>query len=137
MRIGELMIEDLVRTPKGVFRVTAIQDNDVIFTDYSDDIDGAVDIGLVEPVRITGDILLKIGFCTSQRNPLHGVGLFDNGSVRVEYMKSTAQSGKVLGVQLLGNCGYVSKTFNLPLPNFVHELQHAFRYCGIKDKITF
>ncbi len=137
MKTSDLMLGDWVHTPKGNFRITAIQDNGVVFTDYDDGIDGAVDIELVKPIRLTDEVLLKVGFCTSKRNPLHGYVLFDDGSVRVEYMKSTAHSGKVLGVQFLGNCGYVSKTFNLPLPEYLHELQHAFKYCGIIDEIDF
>ena len=96
---------------------------------------GRVVLKWFEPLEITSEILQKIGFCTSKRNNLHGIGLFNKGKVRVEYMKSTAQSGKVIGVQFLGECGYVSKTFNLPLPKYLHELQHAFKYCGIKDEI--
>lgn len=137
MRATDLMIGDWVHTPKGDFRITAIQDNDVVFTDYADDIDGAVDIEYIEPICITNEILLKVGFCTTKTNGMHGyyTGEYNGKLFRCEYMKPTAQSGKVLGIQYLGECGYVSNTFNFPLPKFLHELQHAFKICGIRKEI--
>lgn len=126
------MLGDYVNTPKGIFRVTMIQDNDVVFTDYSDGIEGGFDIEDLAPVEITLDILLACGFCTSKRDDMHGWLVGDH--YRVEYKKSTAQSGKVLGVQFLSKySGYVKTTFNLPLPAYVHDLQHSMRVCGIKD----
>ena len=142
MKTTDLMIGDYVHTPNGNFRITAIQDNDVIFTDYADDIRGACDIEDIRPIIINEEILLRVGvgFCTSKRNPMHGWltdSMPDGKLFRAEYNKTTAQSGKVLGVQFLGECGYVSKTFNLPLPNYVHELQHALKLCGIEIEINF
>lgn len=88
-------------------------------------------------VPITPKLLLEIGFCTSKRNEMHGhlTGGSSGNLYRIEYMKPTAQSGKVLGVQFLGWSGYVSKTFNLPLPEYVHELQHALKLCKIEKEI--
>lgn len=142
METTDLMKGDYVHTPNGNFRITAIQDNDVIFTDYADDIRGACDIEDIRPIIINEEILIRVGvgFCTSKRNPMHGWltdSMPDGKLFRVEYNKTTAQSGKVLGVQFLGECGYVSKTFNLPLPKYVHELQHALKLCGIEIEINF
>lgn len=53
MDIRDLMIGDWVHTPKGNYRVTTIQDNDEIFTDYADNIEGACDIEEVTPIQIT------------------------------------------------------------------------------------
>ncbi|MBR6931125.1 MAG: hypothetical protein IKH61_13005 [Bacteroidales bacterium] len=91
----------------------------------------------IDPIPLTPEILLKIGFCTSRKNSMHGyyTGKYNDSLFRCEYMKPTAQSGKVLGIQFLGECGYVSKTFNLPLPKYLHELQHAFKLCGIDNDI--
>ena len=133
MKANELMLGDYVSTPKGIFRVTAIQDNDVIFTDYADDIEGAVDIEDVQPIPMTAAILTKSGFtnCTTTKIDLEMGHEYwypgEDGFVANESILITLFAAGRFQVRM-GNsviCGL----------EYVHELQHAFRLCNIEYEI--
>lgn len=121
MKANELMLGDWVHTPKGDFRITAIQDNDVVFTDYADDIDGAVDIEYIEPIPITPEILEK------------------NGFTRYGQVYANLQ-------QWVGKFGYKRKALvqdirtgewgtNDVWINYIHEFQHVLKLCRIDKTI--
>lgn len=133
MKTSELMLGDYVSTPKGDFRVTTIQDNDVIFTDYADDIEGAVDIEDVQPIPMTAAILTKSGFtnCTTTKIDLEMGHEYwypgEDGFVANESILITLFAAGRFQVRM-GNsviCGL----------EYVHELQHAFRLCNIEYEI--
>ena len=131
MKTSELMLGDYVSTPKGIFRVTAIQDNDVIFTDYADDITGAVDIEDVQPVPLTEEIIEKNGFEKQ------------TDEFCKEYYNLVGTDFCVLYVDNIwwfGQMDCESETHNRPDPFFavnkVHKLQHALRMCDIEKEVV-
>lgn len=138
MKANELMLGDYV-SHNGVVKIVVSIPNEhrvalMIPNQQWGSLFDTTPIDDVAPVEIMPDILLACGFCTSKRDNMHG--LLVGNHYKVEYKKSTAQSGKVLCVQYLSmHSGYVEKTFNLPLPKYVHELQHAMKLCGIEKEI--
>ena len=89
----------------------------------------------VEPIPLTPEILEKNGFRLSQRDAEHAFFKeWEGHKFEIEIKKST-NCGKVLGIKLLGNTGYAIKSYNMPLPIYVHTLQHALKLCGIEKTI--
>ncbi|MCR5658935.1 MAG: hypothetical protein K6G25_06375 [Bacteroidales bacterium] len=120
------MLSDYVSTPKGIFRVTAIQDNDVIFTDYADDITGAVDIEDVQPVPLTEETLEANGFEThdwaDSKLFVHG---FENDDLICPFF---------VEYRIDNQCLFVNEGL-VPTPvYYVHQLQHALRLCGLNNE---
>lgn len=127
MEANEIMLGDWVEHPKGRNRVTMIQDNDVIFTDYSDNIDGACDIDKVKGIALFKEFFEQNGFekvsndkeggMLVYRCPAGFVYFFSDGTIRLEIINEEGFRNFDGDVQ------------------YVHELQQAFRLCGIKQEI--
>ena len=119
MKANELMIGDWVKTPKGSFKVTDIQDNDVIATDYNNG-EGADSLFFsdeIEPIPLTAEILDKNGFNYDEDRKAYLMGVI----FRVKPQKYSLFSLEICG------CPYPLST--------VHQLQHALRLCGIEKEI--
>jgi hypothetical protein len=115
-------------------RVEAIGDTDVYLMD-DDSVNWKVGYTLIKPIPLTAEILEKNGFeKTSDRNDERGTmekwflpGIayaycFSNNEIEFEiigYGKGSRGRGKFRSVL-----------------SFVHELQHAFRVCGIEKEIV-
>lgn len=131
MKTSELMLGDYVSTPKGIFRVTAIQDNDVIFTDYADDITGAVDIEDVQPVPLTEEIIEKNGF--EKQTDEFGKEYYDLAGPDFCLLN-------VDNIWWFGQMAYESVMHYRPDPIFavnkVHKLQHALRMCDVEKEVV-
>lgn len=132
MKLDEIMIGDWVGHPtKGRGRVTAIQDNGVVFLDVCEDIDGACEIGELEPVPIDAEILADTGFEVT--NESHGlqtwhldsvgwVYRFDGGEWEFELIGYGAKNG--------GRGKYRGVLEN------AHQLQHALRLVGVVREVA-
>lgn len=138
MKANELMIRDWVRLQYNHFITEELVTKDfqvteihpVAKTNYIWGKDG--NMGVVEhiqPIPLTKEILEKNGFDCSDKE----IARFDfmdgdyNGhfSLRAMYDKNT-------GIQH----GWAFYAFNvLVVLDYVHELQHAMRLCGIKQEI--
>lgn len=121
MKVTDLMIGDYVNTPKGNYKVTTIQDNDVIFTDYADDIDGACDIDKVAPIPITKEIMDKNNLKYGDYCPF--LDALDD--------KLVTQ----FGMRYKDGHFYIKDCF-IEKIEFVHELQHFLRLLKINKEIV-
>lgn len=121
----ELMCGNWVSTPKGVYRVDSIQENDVIGTDYNngEGIDSMFDAEKVNPVPLTDEILERNGFEKVQ-------------NLRVlQWNNEVYPSMIFVEYNPVNHCLFVNDMM-LPKPVvFVHELQIALHICGIKKAI--
>ena len=124
MKAKELMLGDWVKHPKGQNRITAIQDNDVVFTDYADNIDGACDIDDLEPIEITEDWLEK----NFERGGNY-IGIYDD---YFDFYIRPIQDG-------IWMLTYSSCEMSLPIESvtvsWVHELQHFLTHCCIDKEL--
>lgn len=125
MKANELMISDWVKTPKGFFKVTDIQDNDVIGTDYNNG-EGADSLFFsdeIEPIPLTAEILEKNGFI---HYDVTDFWMWKEESSEPIHLDNYDKDGWRLRI----NCD------NIPCEcKFVHQLQHALRICGIEKEI--
>ena len=131
MKANELMIGDWVHVAHNgkashFGKVTALLSSDAVETD----IDGSLALSSsVEPIPLTDDILKRNGFdCTDPEvKQYHFVeeGERYHFSLRQMYNRKKEKDG------------YSFYAFNvLSLVINVHELQHAFRVCGIEKEIV-
>lgn len=136
LNINSLMLGDWVKHPKGQNRITQIQDNRVVFTDYSDDINGACDIDEIKPIPISSEILEKNGF---QK--------FDFPKVKGQHKwscQTKAMSWMSLWCRILDDNpsdGWMIEIFSPTSSicvkiDYIHELQHAIRLCHIDKEIN-
>ena len=119
----ELMIGDWVKTPKGFFKVTDIQDNDVIGTDYNngEGTDSLFFNDEIEPIHLTAEILENNGFTRLGTDYIlkgEHFGL-DNPSIPSNYLDNYWLRISIKAVHI----------------EYVHQLQHALRLCGIEKEI--
>jgi hypothetical protein len=142
MKANELMIGDWVQLPtfSRPSRVTAIQDNEVIFTDAEPGIGGSADIEKVGPVLLTAGILKDNGFfCDDQ---------IINGGRKTTCIFDNIGKIPLLGcdVKIGWKMEWRGQDFDAHIYNtgggeyighivYVHHLQHALRSCGIEKDI--
>ena len=152
MKANELMIGDWVRKlePGGhtiPVKVTGIidEDNSVLF-ERRDGVHGVTDIKAFEPIPLTSEILEKngfkivYGFGYSDKYPTLGWGyhngIHDYCSIDVTFydtpingvshlVKINRNSASGDGINTVHNCDI----------DYVHQLQHAIRLCGIEKEI--
>ena len=126
MKAEELMIGDWVQMPKGTCRVISIQDNDVIFTDIADGIDGSFYINEVKAIPITPEVLEKNGFV---KQGFSGWEIYTEDFLilwRNDYPD-------ILEIRSFNAAyGYFYRSYI----SYVHELQHALRLCGIEKEVV-
>lgn len=113
MKANELMIGDWVWSVANVapFQVDAYCLKDFIENEEAFEID-------IEPIPLTPEILEKNGF-----EEFYGWRILDIDAIEIRW------TGTIL--EISGELG------NMELPNvqYVHQLQHAFRLCGISKEI--
>ena len=132
MKAEELMIGDYVNVTgkEGLHSVDILEllprigkviglDEEIVYVDY---IDYAFSLGDVEPIPLTSDLLMQNGF---EKDPETGECLLSDydDTFEIYWIGTilTVQSG--YGRMELVNCQYV------------HQLQHALRLCGIEKEI--
>lgn len=125
-----LMIGDWVHTPKGDFRITAIQDNDVVFTDYADDIDGAVDIKYIEPICIINEILEKNGWTYNEENEKFQPKTWSGNGIM---LKKEIDCFRIVVVSDYDDEDTNDTPFVL---RYVSDLQHALKLLKIEKEIV-
>jgi len=120
MKVNELMIEVLVYFncfdgSKIIVRVTGFKDRIV----YGDSEKGShwCNIGKVEPIPLTPEILEKNGF---------------SEDYRYEDLSYAQSCGDVIGIHINGKNGLMDEMYF----KYVHELQHAMRLCGVEKEIV-
>jgi len=126
MEAKELQIGDWVNTPKGNYQIDNIQDNDVVGTTYNngEGVESLFDIDKVKPIPLTAEILEKNGW----NKEVYSNESWDNEEIEALSLW-IGEDGKNswwwhVGVELV-----------TPI-NYVHELQHALRLCGIEKEIV-
>ncbi len=152
MKANELMIFDLVRRKKDNRtmivvevgydeNIGAITTDDRFYGDFEDYHETQV-----EPIPITPEILEKNGFKVmhgisySETYPTYGWGYYktfkDNASVDVTFYDEPIAGVSTL-VRMGTNSSAGDGTNNIHSCdcNYIHQLQHALRLCGIKKEI--
>lgn len=124
MRADQLMIGDWVQHQEGACIVTGIVGDGIYFKDSISR--GAISFDRIEPIPLTKEILEKNGFNLTDVKEFARLD-FPEGKfvMRAMYDKD---SGKQKG------WGFFA--FNvLSIVDYVHELQHALKICGIDKQI--
>ena len=132
MERNELMIGDWVYRPDCYDKVKEIRENGIIGCDH---LRGIISFEELEPIPLTTEILEKNGFECKHKGEalkrLYWILYVDGGSVKVKVNR---------GLFLFNICG-VPFQFGFYVPSvnkhiqYVHELQHALRLCGIEKEI--
>ena len=135
MKAKDLMIGDWVKHPNGQNRITVIQDNDVVFTDYAEDISGACDLDKLEPIPLTHDIIKANGFELTEvgdngpGTPRQNLNRYEKHECKTKWRDITMWYDRMTKNWCLHGINSIKL-------NYVHELQHAMRLCGIDKEIT-
>ena len=118
----DLMTDDWVKTPEGNYRVLGVL-NDVVYTDFrNDERDGmAFSDELVEPIPLTPEILEKNGWMYIAEDKVFYSENLKGELPWIYYI--TDGSNEVFRMKDFCNLQYV------------HQLQHALRLCGITREI--
>lgn len=135
----DLMVGDWFKSVdyNSPFRITAIYD-DVVQTqaDYQSEIDGnwysEAEIKDLVPIPLTEEILVKNGFSYKHKEETCSTCSYHHWQLVGEYLA-------------LDDCQYWRKEKKDDLPrfriagidvNYVHQLQHLLRLCGIEKQLT-
>jgi len=126
MELNELMIGDWVSYKGKPHKVNGIEDNHL----YLKNPNGSVIMALpdeITPIPVSKEILKKNGFDLTDMEEFARLDFADGKFViRAMYHKD---SGK--------QTGWAYFAFNvLSIIDYVHQLQHAFRICEIKQEIN-
>jgi len=110
-------------------RIDAIGDIKIYLTD-KDGEDWRSENPFVRPIPITQEILEKNGFVftgvSRSKKPMQLIG----DGLYISWWKDR------LTIRYKREAGRASNYLNVDCPN-VHDMQHAFRLCGIEKEITF
>ena len=143
MKPTDLMVGDLVSLfDKDFARVDAIGDTGVYLTDTKG-LDWNVGYDHIKPIPLTAEILDKNGLKKCKyKDP--DLGLIDDGYLWEEklhgYMGQTCSSTTPISIHMTPEGHFdilnphTGRMFRGAL-DYVHELQHAFRICGIEKEI--
>jgi hypothetical protein len=129
MKPEELQLGDIVATtPSGMpIRVVAIHRKKVAYHACTDRFSW-VRIGLLQPIPLTFEILEKNGFDVSDKEVMQYHFEEDGEKYHFSLRQMYDKDGTPHG--------YSFYAFNvLTLLDYVHELQHALRLCGIDKEI--
>ena len=138
MKANELMIGDWVRMKENhdvAFQMEDVSGSDM-FKRWTSDGEYMIPFSYceIEPIPITPEILEKNGFNLRENIVVGGpkfVHEQDEGRTEIVIW---LQDGMFMEVRK--NIYYEDEIcYTLPVPFFVHELQHALRLCGIEKKI--
>lgn len=122
----ELMVGDWVMFNNVVDKVQEIYGKvgNVYLQEY-----GTIEISRLSPIFLTEEILEKIGFV--EFTPLNWQIVIDN--IMIEIREPEHNMAIWLDWDEHDTGTYASYIF--PVPNYVHELQHALRLCNINKEI--
>lgn len=131
MKVTDLMIDDLVQKLEvgGHYRkcrITAIF-GDNVECETSDGEVHTLSVNGIEPIPLTAKILEKNGFKNYRLS-------HDNGDYYYHIALEDVKGGIWIEAMLSRNILHGRKEY-CGLINYVHELQHALRLCGIEKKI--
>lgn len=115
MKANELMIGDWVKTQYGFEKVREINAESI----YAKN--GGYDLEELSPIHLTAEILEKNGLLKGE-----GFELDFSRHHRLKVILLWTDAKGVSRTQI---------TFYLHKPQYVHELQHALRLCGIEKEI--
>lgn len=121
MKVNELMIGDWVMDGKNIAQITSITCDGIIETTFNE----SSNIEVIEPISLTHEILVKIGFSTE---PNIGYIIDDYDGTQIIY---DSWNNNLRIIKDYKTCLDI-KTFN---DLTVHELQHALRICGVEKEI--
>lgn len=125
MKANELMFGDFIKLPDGAnAKVISIAQDGVYFEDSQSE--GVASFDNLSPIPLTPEILEKNGFVKSERYEVWKI-IQDDYEMRITPWR--------FAVIFLED-GADKEEFSIPRPNFIHELQHALRLCGIEKEIT-
>lgn len=140
LKCGSLMIGDWVKLSKGNWsKIVQVGLTDIEMI--------AESVYLAEPIPLTPEILEKIGFIKDENEGANGTTyhtLIPTGYDANSYtIQITLYKEPICGVSvLLKIWGWVppynagTNDIHLCSVNYVHELQHALKLCGIEKEIT-
>lgn len=117
MKANELMVGDWVYRPDCYDQVKETRQNGIIGLDS---LRGLIGFSEIEPIPLTTEILEKNGF-----EDWDGWSIYSPENTGIEI----AWLGTILKIG--GECG----NLELPAIEYVHQLQHALRLCGITREI--
>ena len=131
MKANELMIGDWVKHPNGQNRITAIQDNDFVFTDYREDILGACEVDDLQPIPLTPEILEKNGWSYNDEDAKFATETWSGGGLILQGHEDS-------GFMIMAISDYDDEDTNHTpfILNYVHELQHALKLRRLSKEIT-
>ena len=129
MKANELMIGDWVIDGKNIAQITSIICDGIIETTFNK----SSNIEVIEPIPLTPDILEKNGFTKSTPPPGIHARCYELDNNKDRYNLTIADYNKYKRL-LLNVDSEDSECFNIKC-DYVHELQHALRLCGIKKEI--
>ena len=128
LMIGDWVIIDHPTIGKKAERIIHIEEDCIMTNDTYTTLD-------VEPVLLTGEILEKNGFVNGNLRVFATPFLRQRVWCKVEvYEYKPFRGGKQLNAYRLTIGGKESSGVDIHI-NYVHELQHAFRLCGIEKEI--
>ena len=142
MKANELMIGDWVQTPNGCRRVEELSSKNVImeWSDYGCTVEDVLPIPLTKEILEKNGFKIVYGFGYSDKYPTLGWGyhngIHDYCSIDVTFYDTTINGVSHLvkinrnsasgdGINTVHNCDI----------DYVHQLQHAIRLCGIEKEI--
>lgn len=131
MKADDLMLNDWVQVYDmdcnwEKHQIAAIDPSVVVFKDYNTE---EVNIGNIEPVALTSEMLEKNGICRKG-----AIIQLDNGLFNV-YVTVWNESEHNFLLGITGGYGNEKVLFSKQI-EYVHELQHALRMCKIDKEIV-
>ena len=130
MKANELMIGDWVYRPACYDQVKEIRNTGVIGIDG---MRGLITFSELEPIPLTPEILEKNGFRKSVSPPGIHAKCYEIDNKDEKYCLTIANYNKYKRL-LLDIDSEDSECFNIKC-DYVHQLQHALRLCGIEKTI--
>ena len=121
MKANELMLGDWVNTPNGISRVIYIAKYSGIYTDNTNIGEKLYSPYEINPIPLTPKILEKNGF---ERSKVFVEWKYENDDVYMIYKPFPYFKIQMEECVVAFPCEYI------------HELQHALRLCGIEKEIT-
>lgn len=133
MKVTDLMIGDWCRVNGIAVKVGAVHHDNIGIFDNDNSLYWCSDDGLdrIDPIPITGDILVKNGF--KKQEDVNEWSYYKSQDGKGQYMIIWCMDSNYLEIgSYTSNFG----EFNHFGIRYVHELQHALRLCGIEKELT-
>ena len=143
MKANELMTGDLVQVkdcidqsyyfdeyePGEIVQVREILDNGINPNWAGAEVSSILGLEDIQPIPITPEILEK-NFGVVERSSDGYSCVINRELLLAFHLEAT------LDIWIAQPSDWPHLTYSLPLPRYVHELQHALRLCGIKKEIS-